>query len=92
MICTNAKEGVDCFFMNKKGCQFNGGICHTTVEECETCEKIEEFPTGTYCLTFPDPAAKWRAGRCNMATHLTDDKKKGTGKVNPLKASKRRAS
>ena len=92
MVCTNVKEGYECFFMSKKGCQFNGGTCHTIVEQCEGCQKVIELPTGKYCLVFPDPVAKWRASNCNMATHLKTEKKKGNGKLNPLKASKRKAA
>jgi hypothetical protein len=89
MVCTSVKEGLDCFFMTKSGCRFNGGSCHTIIEQCEGCQKVKEFPTGRYCVTFPDPAAKWRIGTCNMATHIQAGSKKGNGKVNPLKASKR---
>lgn len=78
--------------MDKKGCQFNGGSCHPIVEQCEGCQKAKEFPTGVYCLVFPDPASKWRIGNCNMATHLKTSNKKGNGKLNPLKASKRKAA
>jgi hypothetical protein len=91
MVCTSVKEGVDCFFMSKKGCQFNGGECHPIVEQCEGCQKVQDFPVGRYCLVFPDPGAKWRVGTCNMATHMKGTSKKGNGKLNPLKASKRRA-
>ena len=92
MDCTSVKEGVECFFMSKKGCQFNGGTCHIIVEECEGCQKANEFPSGKYCLVFPDPAAKWRVGTCSMATHLKKKGEKENGKVNPLKASKRKAA
>ena len=92
MVCTSVKEGYDCFFMEKKGCQFNGGSCHTVVEQCEGCQKVKDFPTGTYCLVFPDPAIKWRTGTCNMATHLKGTTKKENSKINPLKASKRKAA
>jgi hypothetical protein len=54
--------------------------------------RAQEFPTGTYCLVFPDPAAKWRLGTCNMATHLKVKAQTGNGKINPLKASKRKAA
>jgi len=91
MICTSVKEGSDCFFMTKQGCEFNGGTCHSIVEQCDGCQKAGDFPTGKYCITFPDPAAKWRVGNCNMATHLKLVAKKGNGKINPLKASKRAA-
>ena len=93
MVCTTLKEGYECFFMSKKGCQFNGGACHTIVEQCDGCEKVKEFSAGKYCLVGPDPAAKWRSGSCNMATHAAKAKEKGeNGKLNPLKASKRNAA
>jgi len=87
-------------FMRKTGCQYNGGSCHAIVEKCEGCQKAQEFPTGNYCLVFPDPAAKWRIGTCNMATHIESEKKvvaklnpiKASKKMNPLKASKRQAA
>ena len=92
MDCTSVKPGVGCSFMSKTGCQFNGGTCHAIVDKCEGCMRAQEFPTGKYCLVFPDPAAKWRVGNCNMATHLKVKVKSGNGKVNPLKASKRMAA
>ena len=91
MVCVTVKEGMECFFMNKKGCQFNGGSCHPIVEQCDGCQKINEFPAGKYCLSFPDPAIKWRVGTCSMATHVRASNEKGNGKINPLKASKRMA-
>ena len=91
MVCTSVKEGLECYFMSKEGCGFNGGTCHLVVEQCEGCQKVKEFPTGNYCLVFPDPVVKWRLGKCNMATHLKEDNgNKGNGKLNPLKASKRK--
>ncbi len=89
MVCANVKEGYECFFMTKTGCQFNGGTCHPIVEQCEGCQRIQEFPAGKYCQVSPDPISKWRIGNCNMATHMKEDSKKSNGKVNPLKASKR---
>lgn len=77
--------------MSKKGCKFNGGTCFPVVEECENCSRIAEFPTGKYCTVYPDPAAKWRVTVCGMATHVKIDTDEKTGKINPLKASKRMA-
>ena len=91
MVCTTVKQGMECFFMSKKGCQFNGGNCHQIIEQCEGCQKIKEFPTGKYCLSFPDPAMKWKAGICSMATHMKVSNVKAPEKINPLKASKRAA-
>ena len=91
MVCATVKQGVDCFFMSKGGCQFNGGHCHPIVEQCEGCQRIQEFPTGKYCTSFPDPSVKWRSGICSMATHVkASNGNQGNGKINPLKASKRR--
>ena len=91
MVCNSVKQGVECFFMNKNGCQFNGGNCHPIVEQCNGCQKVKEFPAGNYCLIFPEPAVKWRAGKCSMATHLVKAAAAEQVKVNPLKASKRAA-
>jgi hypothetical protein len=89
MVCTSVKPGIECFFMTKNGCQFNGGACHQIVEQCEGCQKVMEFPTGKYCISFPDPAVKWRHGNCNMATNVKVATVKTNEKINPLKASKR---
>ena len=35
MHCESVKPGVDCTFMTKKGCSFNGGKCKTVVEACD---------------------------------------------------------
>jgi len=91
MVCQTIKEGADCFFMSKSGCQFNGGSCHEIVEQCNGCQKVFDLPAGKFCLSFPDPAIKWRTGICNMATHVKAGKETGNGKINPLKASKRGA-
>ena len=92
MICETVKKGMDCLFMTKKGCDYNGGTCHSIVENCQGCGHIKEYPTGQYCMSYPEPAAKWRHGRCNFATHIQDDGPKEVKKVNALKASKRKAS
>jgi hypothetical protein len=85
------KEGFDCVFMAKKGCGFNGGVCHTVVDECHGCDKARDFPAGVFCIAFPDPAIKWRRGVCNMASHIKAQGKNKEAKLNPLKASKRAA-
>ncbi len=92
MVCTSIKPGVECLFMTKNGCQYNGGACHQIIEQCEGCQKVREFPSGKYCISFPDPAIKWRTGVCNMATHVKGTNGKALAdKINPLKASKRGA-
>ncbi|OGP82238.1 MAG: hypothetical protein A2V87_03130 [Deltaproteobacteria bacterium RBG_16_58_17] len=89
MICQTIKSGAECGFMTKKGCGFNGGSCHEIIDKCEGCNKVIECETGTYCRVYPDPAGKWRTGKCPTASHLKTDVKDVAQKVNPLKASKR---
>jgi hypothetical protein len=88
MLCETIKEGVDCFFMKKDGCQFSGGACHQIIDVCIGCNRIQEYPTGKYCNSFPEPTVKWKNGNCNMATHIKVEAKVEQ-KINPLKASKR---
>jgi len=92
LVCVTVRNGKDCPFMTKKGCSFNGGICHEIVEPCNGCNRKIEFSSRWYCTAYPDPSQKWKHGSCNLATHVG----KGAGsetkvKVNPLKASKRSA-
>ncbi len=91
MICTTVREGLECPFMTKKGCSYNGGSCHEAVEACEGCGRSQEFSSGWYCTSFPEPAKKWKNGNCNMATHVTTQVATTKVKLNPLKASKRGA-
>lgn len=89
MLCVTVKEKVECPFMTAAGCSYIGGVCQPVVEACAGCKRIAEFPTGLYCTATPDPAAKWKRGRCNLATHVVDAAPVNKSKVNPLKASKR---
>lgn len=59
------------------------------VEQCEGCERIVEENSDRYCRTYLHPAAKWRLGICNFATHAKPELKLVKVRVNPLKASKR---
>jgi hypothetical protein len=91
MECQTVKKGVECIFMKKTGCSYNGGQCYPVVEQCEGCTRAAEFPTGKYCLSFPNPALKWQKGTCPMSTHIKKAQKVDERKINPLKASKRSA-
>ncbi len=90
MLCTTTREGQECAFMTNKGCSFLGGTCHPAVESCLGCDRTVAVGEMEYCKSYPDPAAKWRQGNCNFATHIKIDAKEAA-KVNPLKASKRAA-
>jgi hypothetical protein len=93
MICEVIKIGRECAFMTKKGCNFNGGKCYPIVDRCQGCERVADFPTGKFCIVCPDPAAKWSARDCNLATHVLKEKSPEAAKeINPLKASKRKAA
>lgn len=90
MLCTTVKKDVECVFMTKKGCTFNGGCCHPVVEDCHGCDRAAEFSSGWYCTACPEPAAKWRNGLCNLASHIAKEAQAAQNKLNPLKASKRK--
>lgn len=89
MLCETLKAGQECAFMSKSGCTYNGGVCHTIVDECEGCARVLELDGGKYCTSYPDPKLKWKWGACNFATHVTKEKKQEV-RINPLKAAKRR--
>ena len=91
MDCTTVKPGVECAFMTKNGCSFNGGTCHPIVEQCEGCNRASECVSGWYCTACPDPSLKWKNGKCNLATHVKTSATENGAKINPLKASKRNA-
>jgi hypothetical protein len=92
MQCATLKSGVECAFMTRKGCNFNGGRCHPVVDQCQGCSRTENFPEGIFCTVAPDPATKWKRGACNTATHIERSRSETGQKINPLKASKRAAA
>lgn len=74
----------------------NAGKCSSgsfqpIIEKCSGCDRIVEENSSQHCGTFMNPAAKWRLGFCNLATHAKPEIKVVTVKVNPLKAAKRAA-
>ncbi len=84
-VFQNAKQ-------TEQGVFLNGFLLQPIVEQCQGCERIKEFAGNQYCSSYPQPAAKWRHGACNFATHIKASvDKQGQVKVNPLKASKRAA-
>lgn len=62
------------------------------LEKCANCERIIITDDVQYCRTYADPAAKWRIGMCNFATHVKPEIVVSKIKINPLKASKRAAA
>ena len=92
MLCQTIKKDKDCFFWSTSGCSFTGGQCRVVVEKCEGCARTEQWPTGSYCSSYPAPDKHWSLGICNMATHIKLEEEKVQKALNPLKASKRRAT
>ncbi len=92
MICTILKEELDCIFMARQGCTYNGGHCEPVVQACDGCNHIVRIDDDLFCRSSASPASKWNQGVCNFATHVVAEIANGNGKkVNPLKASKRAA-
>jgi hypothetical protein len=66
----------------------SGGF-QPVIEKCSGCDRIVEEGGSQYCGTFMKPAAKWRLGFCNLATHAKPEIQVAVVKLNPLKAAKR---
>lgn len=69
--------------------KYTDGTFDQVVDQCDGCERIVEVDSAKYCKTYIHPAAKWRLGICNFATHAKPEIKLVKVRVNPLKASKR---
>ncbi len=91
MQCQTIKKEKECYFWSNNGCVQEPGQCHSVVEKCEGCSRIEEWPTGKYCVTYAQPGEQWALGLCNMATHIKLESAETQKMLNPLKASKRGA-
>lgn len=72
-----------------KSVNYTDGSFQPVVEECGGCDRIIEIESTQYCKTYMHPAAKWRLGMCNFATHAKPEIKLVKVRINPLKASKR---
>ena len=59
------------------------------ISNCDGCERVLVENNDKFCKTYANPAAKWRNGLCNFATHAKPEIKVQKIRVNPLKASKR---
>jgi len=69
--------------------KFSEGSFLPVIEKCEGCDRIVETEGNKYCNSYMNPAAKWRMGICNFATHAKPEVKIVKIRVNPLKAAKR---
>lgn len=69
--------------------KYGSGGFQPVIDKCSGCDRIVAEGDSQYCGAFMKPAAKWRLGFCNLATHAKPDIKVAVVKLNPLKASKR---
>lgn len=68
---------------------YTSGFFKAIIDKCEGCERTVMANDTTYCKTYAEPAAKWKLGICNFATHVKPDIAVAAIRVNPLKAAKR---
>lgn len=92
MVCQTLKEGVECHFMKKTGCGYNGRKCYTIIDKCEGCDRTQDFSSGRFCSAYAEPGMKWKNGTCNFATHVVKEISNAKKTINALKASKRKAT
>jgi hypothetical protein len=59
------------------------------IDKCEGCGRIVENENAKFCRSYVNPAAKWKLGFCNFATHAKPEISVVKIRVNPLKAAKR---
>lgn len=69
--------------------KYSAGAFKPIVEKCDGCERVVEEAGEKYCKTYVNPAAKWKLGICNFATHEKPEIVVAKVKINPLKAAKR---
>jgi len=75
-----------------QGKNYAAGMFEPVIEKCDGCERIVDEDGSRYCRTYKHPAAKWRLGICNFATHAKPEIKVVKIRINPLKAAKRASS
>jgi len=69
MICTTIRKGKECPMMGKGKCIINNE-CKTIIEKCIGSSNIETFKDKHYCSRWVFPEGKWKAGGCDLTTHL----------------------
>ncbi len=69
--------------------RYSSGFFKPIIEKCEGCDRVVEAEGDKFCKTYTEPAAKWKLGFCNFASHAKPEIVVQQVRVNPLKASKR---
>jgi len=68
---------------------YSDGRFQSVIEKCEGCARVVEQEGNQYCKSYLNPAAKWKIGFCNFATHAKPEINIIKVRINPLKAAKR---
>jgi len=68
---------------------YSDGGFQPVVEKCDGCGRVVEQDGTQFCTSYLSPAAKWKIGICNFATHAKPEITVTTVRINPLKAAKR---
>jgi hypothetical protein len=74
---------------NKATVNYSDGRFQPVIDKCEGCGRIVEQEEMKYCKSYLSPAAKWKLGFCNFATHAKPEINIIKVRINPLKAAKR---
>lgn len=68
---------------------FTDGRFQPVIDKCEGCARVVEENGTQFCKSYLIPAAKWKLGLCNFATHAKPEINIVKTRINPLKAAKR---
>jgi hypothetical protein len=79
----------DKYMQNKATVNYSNGRFQPVIDKCEGCGRIVEQEEVQYCKSYLYPAAKWKLGLCNFATHAKPEIDIIKVRINPLKAAKR---
>lgn len=74
---------------NQTKVNYSDGRFQPIIDKCEGCGRIVEQEEVQYCTSYLYPAAKWKLGFCNFATHAKPEINIIKVRINPLKAAKR---
>ena len=74
---------------NQATTNYGDGRFQPIIDKCQGCGRIVEQEDVQYCRSYLIPAAKWKLGLCNFATHVKPEIDIIKTRINPLKAAKR---
>ena len=74
---------------NQATVNYSDGRFQPIIEKCGGCARIVDQDGVQYCRSYLQPAAKWKLGFCNFATHAKPEIDIVKVRINPLKAAKR---